>query len=61
MRPDLAGTNVFSRTSRGGPFGGSIGTCGIMERIAETLGRDVAAWAQLHINAPALKPDTPLQ
>ena len=35
---------TLTRQSGGGAFGGLKGTCSIMERIAVTLGKDVAAW-----------------
>lgn len=37
-------STVLTRGSRGGPLGGFSGTCAIMERIARTLGKDVANW-----------------
>ena len=49
-------TRLFFRGSRGGAWGGMIGTCGIMDRIAETLGRDVAGWAKAYLGVPAATP-----
>lgn len=37
-------TTVLNRQSGGGFWGGTMGTCAIMERIAVTLGNDVAGW-----------------
>lgn len=42
-------SKVLQRHSGGGVFGGLTGTCPIMERIAVTLGKDVAGW--LPVNA----------
>ena len=36
--------HTLSRQSGGGVLGGVSGTCAIMDRIAEALGRDVGAW-----------------
>lgn len=38
------GSKIFLRKSGGGVLGGVSGTCAIMDRIAEALGRDVANW-----------------
>lgn len=38
------GSTVFTRSSRGGAFGGFSGTCAILDRVAGALGKDVAAW-----------------
>jgi hypothetical protein len=40
-------TTTLTRTSSGGFWGATMGTCQIMERIANTLGKDVAAWLPL--------------
>lgn len=37
-------TTTLTRTSSGGFWGATMGTCQIMERIAGTLGKDVAGW-----------------
>jgi hypothetical protein len=50
-------STVLRRQSSGGAFGGSSGTCPIMERIAVALGKDVANWlpgAMMASPAPAL-------
>jgi len=38
------GSTVFTRSSRGGVFGGFSGTCAILDRVAGALGKDIAAW-----------------
>ncbi len=55
--------NTLSRQSGGGMLGGVSGTCAIMDRIAEALGRDVGAWLpsallMARMEAPQ-KPDAP--
>lgn len=53
----ILGSAVLKRTSvNGGILGPFKGTCGFMERIAEALGKDVAA--RLPLLGPALAPDT---
>lgn len=42
--PKVVATRTMNRQSGGGAFGGVMGTCAIMDRIAAALGRDVAAW-----------------
>jgi hypothetical protein len=44
-------TTVATRNSRGGMLGPVSGTCAIMERIATTLGKDIAAWLARNLNA----------
>lgn len=66
MRAELTQNNqviatmVRQRSSRGGAFGATMGTCAIMERITVALGRDVAEWlaspATVSAGVPA-KPD----
>ncbi|MGH8704451.1 MAG: hypothetical protein ACREUO_03430, partial [Burkholderiales bacterium] len=41
---NVIATRTMNRQSGGGALGGMMGTCGIMDRIAAALGRDVAAW-----------------
>jgi hypothetical protein len=53
-------STVLTRQSGGGVFGGMKGTCAIMERIAVTLGKDVAAWLPPSAGAP-LAADAPAQ
>lgn len=38
------GSTVLTRSSRGGAFGGFIGTCAILDRVASALGKDLANW-----------------
>lgn len=45
-------TSVKQRSSTGGVFGGMMGTCAIMERIAVVLGKDIAAWLASPAPAP---------
>jgi hypothetical protein len=61
---------VLQQRSRGGVLGGVSGTCPIFERIAEALGRDVAAWLPIALVArdtarqtipPAPPPAAPAQ
>ena len=49
-------THIFFRGSRGGAWGPMMGTCGIMDRIAETLGRDAAGWAKAYFGVPGASP-----
>ena len=37
-------STVLTRSSRGGVFGGLIGTCAILDRVAGALGKDIALW-----------------
>jgi hypothetical protein len=37
-------STVLTRASRGGVFGGMIGTCAILDRVASVLGKDLALW-----------------
>jgi hypothetical protein len=61
----LVATRNLFRQSGGGIYGGTIGTCKIMELIAVALGKDVAAWmpsALVVMNyapAPAAQPASP--
>lgn len=41
---NVATTKDLNRQSGGGIYGGTVGTCKIMELIAVALGKDVAAW-----------------
>lgn len=55
-------SKVLQRTSGGGVFGGLRGTCPIMERIAVTLGKDVALWVSTTMPASAAQlPARPVQ
>lgn len=59
--PKVIASKTMNRQSGGGAFGGVIGTCGIMDRIAGALGRDVAAWLpaalmMIHYDKPQEKP-----
>jgi len=38
------GSTVLTRSSGGGAFGGVMGTCAILDRVARALGKDVAVW-----------------
>lgn len=38
------GTTILKRSSRGGVFGPVSGTCAILDRVGEGLGKDVANW-----------------
>jgi hypothetical protein len=38
------GENTFTRDSMGGAFGGFKGSCSVLDRVATTLGKDIAAW-----------------
>jgi hypothetical protein len=40
----VLGTTILRRQSKGGFFGGVMGTCAILERISLALGQDVANW-----------------
>lgn len=37
-------STVLTRSSRGGVFGGMVGTCAILDRVASVLGKDLALW-----------------
>jgi hypothetical protein len=52
------GSNVFTRSSRGGAFGGFSGTCAILERVAVALGKDVAAWLSRGMVARPIQSDS---
>jgi hypothetical protein len=48
-----------ARDSMGGAFGGFKGSCTVLERCADTLGKDVAGWLKAQLaagNAPAKNP-----
>lgn len=49
-------TKEFFRDSRGGVFGNMMGTCSIMERIAQVLGADIADWLPEVTTVTALPP-----
>lgn len=52
-------TAVKHRASRGGVFGGVMGTCAILERVTQALGSDVAKWlAAVTLGKPEVQPDT---
>jgi len=57
---NIAATKDLNRQSGGGIYGGTIGTCKIMELIAVALGKDVAAWmpAALMVMKYAREPAT---
>jgi hypothetical protein len=40
----IVGSTVLTRSSGGGVFGGVMGTCAILDRVAKALGKDVAVW-----------------
>ena len=40
----IIATTVKERSSGGGAFGGSMGTCAILQRVTAALGADVAGW-----------------
>ena len=46
----VVGSFRARRTSGGGAFGGFKGTCGILDRCAKTLGKDIAQW----LKSPAM-------
>lgn len=51
-----AQSTILQRTSSGGFFGGMTGTCAIMERIAVTLGKDIANWTAMAARLNETKP-----
>ncbi len=46
----VIGTISARRTTMGGPFGAFGGVCGLLNRCAKTLGKDLSAW----LDAPAM-------
>ena len=53
-------TTVKERRSGGGAFGGSMGTCAILERVTAALGADIAGWLSqallVGVSAPTAEP-----
>lgn len=52
----VLGTTILRRASKGGFFGGVMGTCAILERISLVLGQDVANWILGGMKARAAPP-----
>ncbi len=46
------GSTILTRATNGGPLAGLTGTCTMLERVATTLGKDVALWLARAESAP---------
>ncbi len=49
------GSTILTRATNGGPLSGLTGTCTMLERVATTLGKDVAVWLARNAEAAPIE------
>jgi hypothetical protein len=52
-------TTILTRSTNGGAFAGLTGTCTMLERVTNALGKDVAVWVARGAGTQAAEPEAP--